>query len=256
MPEYTLKVISNTFLKVQPISSTEILDPNQKPPIAAGTELLLHSYRYDESTNHYKVAFLFNSFSGKNTWWIFADYVQVLKDGIEITKTPQKFKLKVRWRSQLDNWYEPLKTCNVTSVAMCLDYLGHSQKSGIQLEDELYEYCQDRDLDKHNPLDLAQLVKDYGYKDNFQFKSNWAEVKTWIANGNPAIVHGWFTPAGHILVLIGYNERGWIVNDPNGEWFEEGYDTNASGAGLTYSYKMMERLCSADGELWIHYISK
>ncbi len=262
MPKYTLKAVGNTVLKQKPIPSAQIPDQNQKQALFAGTELQIHSYGYDAATNHYKVAFMSALFKGKNTWFVRKDKdVKILKDGVPTDGSSQSVKLNVRWRSQLDNSFEPYATCNVTSVAMCLNYFGiTSQDPNEQLEDELYIYCQNKGYDKGNPSDLAQLVRDYGCHDDFQEKANWQDVKMWLAKGNPAIVHGFFTGSGHIVVITGFNDRGWIVNDPYGEWFDSGYDTNASGAGLTYSYAMMDRLCGPNstppGELWIHYIWK
>jgi hypothetical protein len=143
---------------------------------------------------------------------------------------------------------------------MCLNYLGLPSPSGWQLEDEFYQCCEDNDLSRHSPVDLAKLIAHYGYKDNFQSRAKWDDVKQWLNNGNPVIVHGWFTDFGHIMPIIGYNDDGWIVNDPNGKWLEARgeYDTNASGAGRTYSYGAMEAVCGPDagGELWIHFVSK
>ncbi|MGC9502991.1 C39 family peptidase [Baaleninema sp.] len=166
--------------------------------------------------------------------------------------------LPIPYLSQLDNANNPSGSCNVTCVAMCLAYLGHPAKNaqGQQLEDELYQYCLDYNLSRHSPIDLAKLVRAYGYKDNFQPDAKWGEVKEWLASGNPIITHGWFTRSGHIVVIRGYNDRGWVVNDPYGEWYEWGYDTHRTGEGLTYSYGMMSHVCGSDGDLWIHYVAK
>ncbi|WP_425218186.1 C39 family peptidase [Tumidithrix helvetica] len=151
----------------------------------------------------------------------------------------------------------PFGSCNVTSTAMCLAYFGLRAKDpDVQLEDELYNYCDTHSLDRHNPADLATLIADYGYKDKFKLEAKWSEAKAWLNQGNPLIVHGYFTRSGHIIAIVGYNEVGWVVNDPYGEWSADGYDTNASGGGLTYSYEAMERVCGADGDLWIHFVSK
>ncbi|PPT06589.1 hypothetical protein CKA32_003050 [Geitlerinema sp. FC II] len=179
--------------------------------------------------------------------------VQAAKPGLA-----EQVDLPVPYLSQLDNVNNPHGSCNVTCVAMCLTYLGHPAigDGGRQLEDELYQYCLDYGLSRHSPIDLAKLVRAYGYKDDFQPDAKWGEVKEWLASGNPIITHGWFTRSGHIIVIRGYNERGWIVNDPYGEWYEWGYDTHRTGEGLTYSYGMMSHVCGSDGDLWIHYVSK
>lgn len=165
-------------------------------------------------------------------------------------------KLNVPFLSQLDNVNNPYgTTSNVTSVAMCMAYFGQPIKNaqGKQLEDELFEACVNYKLDRHSPTDLQQLATIYGYQDTFQFDAKWDDVKRWLSLGKPCITHGWFTRTGHVVTIIGYNEKGWIVNDPYGEWYSTGYDNKASGAGLTYSYDMMRQLCGADGDLWIHY---
>lgn len=187
----------------------------------------------------------------------------VISTGVVTTTTTEvsayhQVALEIPYLSQLNNECNPHGSCNVTSVAMCLAYLGHPSicPSGEQLEDELYRYCIKYGLSRHSPVDLAKLVRIYGYKDDFQEDAKWADVKQWLASGSPCIVHGWFSRSGHIIVITGYNEKGWIVNDPYGEWFEWGYDTTVSGKGLTYSYNIMRELCGTDGDLWIHYVSK
>lgn len=171
---------------------------------------------------------------------------------------PTTIDLNIPYLSQLDNVWNPHGSCNVTSVAMCLGYLGHPLKNtkAQQLEDELYQYCLSNGLSRHSPTDLAKLVQRYGCKDDFQPDAKWSDVKKWLEAGKPIIVHGWFSRSGHIIVIKGYNAKGWIVNDPYGEWFSWGYDTTVSGKGLTYSYGMMKQLCGPDGDLWIHYVSK
>lgn len=165
-------------------------------------------------------------------------------------------RLKVPFFTQLDNTNNPYGSCNVTCVSMCMAYFGHPaiNGSGVQLEDELYQFMLDRGLSRHSPTDLAKLLQLYGYRDNFQADAKWSQVKTWLQNGKPCITHGWFTQSGHIVTLIGYNDRGWIVNDPYGKWSASGYDTYTSGAGIVYSYQDMKDICGTDGDLWIHYV--
>lgn len=265
MAKYILKVINPTWLKQSTIHSRDITDPKQKHQLEPGT-YPVHSYRYDRSTNHYKIAFLSNSFRDRNTWWVHKDNdIVILKDGVINGWGSGHNPLNVKWFSQLDSNYEPFATCNVASVAMCLDYFGIRPKNPLQqLEDELYEYLVfSLGLDITVAENLARLIQDYGCQDDFQYYANWADVKHWINQGNPAIVHGYFTEPGHIMVIIGYNDQGWIVNDPNGRWNglvrqAWSYDTNANGEAITYPYDWMEAACGpfSDNTLWIHYVSK
>lgn len=165
--------------------------------------------------------------------------------------------LNVPYLSQLNNTIFPTGTCNVTSVAMCCAFFGEPthRASGEQLEDYFTRYCLDFGLSRHSPGDLVILAQKHNYRPRFNSRATWTQVKAWIDSGKPCIVHGWFTAFGHILVIYGYNEKGWTVHDPYGEWYADGYDTSVSGEGLTYSYEMMNRLCGPDEnqELWIHF---
>jgi len=55
---------------------------------------------------------------------------------------------------------------------------------------------------------------------------------------------------------VGYDEYGFIVHDPYGEWFSSGYRTDLSGSYLNYSYLLIRRVCIPDGSFWVHFISK
>jgi len=166
-------------------------------------------------------------------------------------------ELKVPYLSQRDNQIAPGGTCNVTSIAMCMAFFGEPvlRETGEQLEDYLTRYCLDNGLSRHSPGDLEVLAQRHGYRPRFSAHSTWKQVKAHLDSGKPCVVHGWFTASGHIITITGYDENGWVVNDPWGEWWSSGYDTSASGKGLTYSYGMMSELCGpdGDGQLWIHF---
>ncbi len=163
--------------------------------------------------------------------------------------------------SQLDNEQNPTGSCNVTSVAMVLKYLGAKRNPRYknlfgQFEDELYAYMLDRGLSRHSPADLAFVVKEYGCFDEFRSDATLKQVKDWLDDGNPVIIHGYFTAFGHIMPVKGYDDYGLIVNDPYGEWFSDGYRTDLSGEGLHYSYDLIERVCIPDGSFWVHFCAR
>lgn len=250
----TLKIITATVLKQRPVQSVQLSD-SDKEPIAAGQELPIQWYTVEG--DHLKVAFSVAKFNGMNTWYAFGSHVQVLKDGKVAypVPLPTSVKLPIPYRSQLDNSNNPYGSCNVTSLAMCLDYLGAKRKrAGGQFEDELYRYAEDHGLSRHDPHDLAQIVRDYGCKDTFESDANFDQIKRWLATGKPIVVHGYFTSFGHIVVIAGYDQAGFLVHDPYGEWFENGYRTDLSGEYVHYSYALMKRLCMPDGGCWAHFI--
>jgi uncharacterized protein YvpB len=94
------------------------------------------------------------------------------------------------------------------------------------LKTSFNRYALDQGLNRHSPDDLAQIVRDYGAKDSFTQTATIDEVKDWLSHEKPAVIHGYFTRFGHIIVLVGYDSTGFIVHDPYGEWFADGYDLN------------------------------
>ncbi len=247
-----IKFLCDSVLKQQPLQSSQ-LSGDQKCDIKAGCTYDVQVYT--PMLDHVKVTFVNQTFQGKNTWYVFQKHAVVVKEKKVVC--PSEIKLKVPYKSQLDNTENPYGTCNVTSIAMALSYLGLKGKNPKkQLEDEFQDWMEAKGLDRHSPQDLAKLVEGYGYKDTFKTNATVEEVQDWLIQGNPAVIHGYFTTSGHIVCVIGFNQKGFIVNDPFGEWHSDGYDTYSSGAGLTYSYGMIDKTCRHDGDFWVHFISK
>ncbi|QNH58483.1 MAG: peptidoglycan-binding protein [Limnospira indica BM01] len=252
-----LKVIRNTVFKVRPIASSQ-LNNSEKFSIPAGREFSVLAY--DPIRAHLRVALRNESFGGYSILYIWAGHVEVYEGG---TRThprplPTSRRLNVPFKSQLDNFYNPTGACNVTSIAMCLAYFNIPRRNlrYRQFEDELYRYALDMGYSRHNPYDLARIVRDYGARDHFTENAVIEDVQDWIAAGYPAVIHGYFTSFGHIIVVVGYDQNGFIVHDPYGEWFSTGYRTDLSGAYLHYSYRLIRRVCIPDGNFWVHFISR
>ena len=169
---------------------------------------------------------------------------------------PDRVNLKVPHLSQRDNEFHPHGTCNITSVAMCLQYFGINATKKPQLEDELFLKLKKYGWRRHYHSDLSKLFHLYGVKNTFYAECPWARIKEHLAKGNPVIYSGRFTSFGHIIVIRGYDHKGWWVNDPWGEYFSSGY-VNKSGANLHYSYGLLERLSySGKDHTWAHLPSK
>ncbi|MGB8699743.1 MAG: C39 family peptidase [Thermosynechococcaceae cyanobacterium] len=269
----TLEATQNTVLKLRPLNSTD-LEAAEKYDFAAGEKLELTYY---EPVRKHLILTLSKELNGSPVWYAFSEHVKVVggeTGSVKPTPANQKptlssvtpantIKLNVPYKSQRDNVNNPDGSCNVTSIAMCLEFLGISRKcSGGQFEDELYQYALDHNLSRNSPYDLAKIVQDYGAKDAFDSCATIEEVKKWLASGNPAVTHGYFTSSGHIIVLAGYDESGFLAEDPYGEWCPNGYDRNVPGSydtkgkDLHYSYQLIQRTCCTDNEFWVHFISK
>lgn len=74
-----LKVVKNTLLKLHPTESSQLPD-NEKHNISQG-EYELHSWSaLEEEEAHLRVAFMNDSFNGRNTWLVFTGHVEIWKD--------------------------------------------------------------------------------------------------------------------------------------------------------------------------------
>lgn len=251
-----LKIVKDTVFKTKPLASSQLAD-SEKQAVPAGKEFELIAFAPIRS--HVRIALRNESFNGSGIWYIFGAQAQITQDGVLLypKPNPPTVRLGVPYRSKIDNLYNPTGACNVTSLAMCLDFLRVPQRKKTgQFEDELYEYAIAKGYSRWNPYDLAKIVKDYGAQDFFTENATIDEIQDWLASGNPAVIHGYFTSFGHIVVVVGYDSEGFFIHDPYGEWFESDYDTEASGAYLHYLYRLIRRICMPDGKFWVHFISK
>jgi uncharacterized protein YvpB len=258
----TLKILASTILKRKPIPSSELPD-DFKQSIAAGKVLELDSFTVER--DHIRCFLAKDTFKDTNVWYVFGKHAEIRRDGNRVypKAVPATTKLNIPYKSQRDNELNPNGSCNVTSLAMCLEFLGAKRKATIgQFEDELYDYAERKGLSRHDPHDLAMIVEAYGYRDDFRTDRTITQVKEWLTDNKPAVIHGYFTDFGHIVVLAGFDEDGFLVHDPYGEWYSWGYDRNAlgiediKGKYVHYSYEMIKRLCIPDENFWVHFISK
>lgn len=157
--------------------------------------------------------------------------------------------LAIRHRVQLDNNLYPTGSCNTTSVAMVVEFLTNFRRvpSSIddqpyaQFEDKLLAYCDLMGMSRHHHEHLRQLLEMCGVLDELRLDGTAAQIRRHIDQGWPVISAGFYTSFGHIVVLSGYNDEGFVVHDPYGEWCIDGYLRNYGesgyGDGYTLSYE-------------------
>jgi GH24 family phage-related lysozyme (muramidase)/uncharacterized protein YvpB len=268
-----------TKLKLRPIDSSE-LPPGGWRDRKVGDKLGIVSVRkVPGDTKHWEIRFAGELTIGgipRKTCFIFADHwsgvgavYQEAKAAAQVQRlnalpTPSNKVLSpVPYLSQRDNAENPNGACNVTSFAMMFGYFGIAKRTNAaQFEDELYRYMEDNGLSRHSPIDLRNMARAYGLIDDFESTATIEQVKKHLSSGRPVVTHGYFTSFGHIIALIGYDETGFIVHDPYGEWTSGGYDrndpngNNAKGKQLHYSYGLIERTCLTDNQFWVHFVDR
>jgi hypothetical protein len=248
-----------TSLKLT-MAQAAALPTDQKYEVNPGESFALSGFR--QARNHYQVDLL-EPILGQSTWFAFAEHVTIEPEVVEPGELPLAHLIDVPYRNQRNNWLNPDGACNVTCVAMVLLFLGIRPSGQFpQFEDELYNYMESNGMSRHCPYDLSRTMRDYGISNQFAESASVEQVKAHIAGGNPAILHGYFTAFGHIVVVIGYDEYGWIIHDPYGEWNDWGYTRNSStdvggtiGKAQHYSYRLIEETCAPDGGMWAHFPS-
>ncbi len=277
-PTLFVVAVHTTRYKMRPVDSST-LPSSERVDIYRGQTLPIVFYEMER--NHVRIVVRQGNLKGSSIWYAFLPHIEIWEgDGSSMTSPgsgrrlslkpqhqrpssgrgapPTEVKLPVPYHTQNNNYYNPSGACNVTSVAMVLNYLEIPRQNFRynQYEDELYRYMLDNGLSRHSPWHLSYVMQDYGAKAIFKTNATMDEAKQWLAGGNPAIAHGYLTWFGHIIVLVGYNDRGFIVHDPYGEWFSSGYRRDLNGAFLNYSYGLIRRTCIPDGQFWCHLVTK
>ncbi|MFN9693627.1 MAG: C39 family peptidase [Synechococcaceae cyanobacterium] len=279
-----LEAITATFLKKDNLDSSK-LPPQQLIAINRGRQWKIEK-RLETAGNSQQVELAY----GAGDWWIYLPHWKevsgtqaptptsatqptptaaspAVATGADIARqaagTTGPKNLNVPYLKQLDNKNNPYGSCNVTCVAMCLQFFGVKPPPGKQLEDVLYEKMESLGRSRHNPYDLQYLINTYpgNFKDIFREDGGFRDIQASIDAGHPVIIHGYFTSFGHIIVVRGYDDKGFIVNDPYGEWFSTGYDNSRTGANLHYSYNMIANTCSPESKanpknIWFHSVLK
>jgi hypothetical protein len=190
----------------------------------------------------------------------------------------------VPYFSQRDNEIEHWRTCGATSAAMCLKYFNVPDLGPLpQYEDDVKKRFDRLGIAHGAPDGIRRLLEGLGLRDDLTMKGRLSDITRALDSGEICILHGYWTGAGHILVIRGYNDNGdFFVNDPEGEWFYSGYRKNSQfspdnkGENKVYSRKLISSAANASSlrealsfydtwgrakiestaTMWLHRISK
>lgn len=169
-----------------------------------------------------------------------------------------KITTPMRHLSQWDNQLYPGGSCNLTCAAMVLATLGlPGPKMGYaRLADNLLAWADANGVDRHTIEGIDYTLEKFGAKDRSSYTTKMSELKAHIKAGKLAIVHGNFTPSGHIVAVRGLDEEAgkWLINDPAGRW-NNGYRDNSSGEAVWYDSAWFTKMIAPDGVVWAHLIN-
>jgi hypothetical protein len=158
------------------------------------------------------------------------------------------------YRYQYANANDPSGTCGVTSASMVLGHHGiHATPDQLFVRHGVAQ--------GQSPAALAALYRMYGLYAASTYAGTFAQVRAYLDAGLPVVVHGDFTPSGHIVVVVGYDRDGFIVHDPSGRWdgaLRGSYAgrTDTNGRFVRYSLASLERVIGPSGDVWLSVASR
>lgn len=132
--------------------------------------------------------------------------------------------LNVPYYYQYNNRLYPASSCQNTSVAMVLNFLGVS----VSPDDITARFGKEKAKSVSGLKEVFDTyAREHGVRSiNSTGQGSFAQLRAALDQGSPVIVHGLFTSSGHVVVVTGYNSEGYFVNDPAGQWsqsFAGGY---------------------------------
>jgi uncharacterized protein YvpB len=165
---------------------------------------------------------------------------------------------------QYSNTLHPGASCQNTSLAMVLKYYGWNGTPDTITSAWGKNYAQ-------TPAGLATVFNDYAASIGIPQRltphtsGNIEGLKALLATGTPVIIHGFFTSSGHVMVVTGYQNGQYVLNDPAGKWnqnFKGGYPYGWSttiGHGISYPAAAFEAaVATSNGSsflpLWYHEV--
>ena len=243
-----LLVTHDTVFKPEPIES-KFLDKSTLFRPKKG-DVLGYVSRIDIGS-HSRVV-LDNPLGGRKIYYIFDDHVDYDFDNLG-----RSVCLDVPYFSQMDNKRNPYGSCNVTSVAMCLKFFG---KIDATNPDELLQFMSAKGWDRHVHDHLSRLIQSFGIENKFSVATTFDAMRDHLRANKPVIYSGRFTRSGHIIVLKGFNNNAFVVNDPYGEYYSRGYKRNIIGGAhygkdLAYSFNLLQKVSySGSKRGWAHLV--
>lgn len=185
-----------------------------------------------------------------------SEYAEELPEAVE-EEEKVTFPLDVPYHTQLDSkvWGQAERSCFSSAMAMALEYV---DPEGIDGDDDWYLREVLKRGDTVSSTTQVETARALGYDVEFHMNGTEEDLLNQLDRGIPipvGILHKGHvdkpTGGGHYIVLIGYDEKYFYVNDPMGELdlINGGYPraTQAQGANLKYTRKNTLKRWLIDG---------
>lgn len=184
-------------------------------------------------------------------YWMWDAYVCPI-DPWDRPSQPSAKRLSVPYLCQLNNYQSIAYTsCNLTALAMIMGFHGHPVSPNALFN--TYGGT------AGSLARIAEVGRIVGFQVDVSFHGTIEDIKAAINRGLPVILGGYFSTgsSGHFVVITGYDETGWWVNDPAGNWNRApygGYDGAwCAGQDVHYGYEETRAAASPEGtsNYWI-----
>jgi len=235
----TITAKQDTLLKKEPKQGSD-LEVDEKVNVAEGKTYQL-VWKGKEGDHHVKVSLAY----GGGNWFIYTDHWKGFEEEKPAVNKGGK-ELDTRYFSQRDNYRDAHRTCFSSSCAMLLETMKPGTLPGEKGDDKyihrVFEYGDTTDA----YTQLKALIS-FGLEPKFVQNASVETVKEQIDKGIPVPIgilhHG---PAsapsggGHWICVVGYDSRGFVVNDPWGEIdHASGAYVSENGERVHYSYSLI-----------------
>ena len=186
-------------------------------------------------------------------------YFWLIKTLIFINVFSQTTIQNVPYFYQLNNSINPHGSCQNTTMAMLLKYLGGNIKPddisllyGTQTAQSVSGFVNIFNIEA-NRLSLPYTLSGTIY-------GSFSKMKQLLDKGQPVPTHGYFTSSGHVVLVVGYDATGYICHDLYGKWdqvYGSGNYVNTSTAGkyVKYSKSAFEYAVGVGGQLWMYEVN-
>lgn len=217
-----LIITSGTWLKARPVQSSALKDA-EKTWMGSGSKLPITAWSHADA-GHLRVV-LKDALFAQKTWLVYDDHCTISGAGQR-----QDIRLNVPYYMQRDNKISPMATCNSSSHAMLLNYLKPKSVSGDD------EYIERFVKSAQRSVDWAvhtRALEQYGIVSEFRTTGDYADLDRSLEAGIPVVIGVLHKgpvedpSGGHVLVIVGRYNGGFLAHDPFGVPFEY---SNKNGA--------------------------